>query len=228
MNLPKINMKLAMIPARMGSQRLKQKNLCEVGGIPLITRAIRKCKEAQIFDEIWVNSENSAFGEIARTEGVQFHQRPEELGGNAATSEQYIFEFLQKHSCDALFQVHSIAPLLTASEIKGFVQHYEKSSFDTLLSVVDEQIECAYDEKPINFTFAKKTNSQELKPIQRFVWSITGWKASTYLQAAKNGKCATYDGKVGFFPISRMAGHIIKTEEDLKIAEALLPLVKSA
>ena len=34
--------KIAMIPARMGSQRLKHKNLRLLGGIPLITRAIRK------------------------------------------------------------------------------------------------------------------------------------------------------------------------------------------
>jgi hypothetical protein len=29
---------------------------------------------------------------------------------------------------------------------------------------------------------------------------------------------------VGFFPISRLAGHIIKTEDDFRLAEALLPL----
>jgi CMP-N-acetylneuraminic acid synthetase len=220
-------MKLAMIPARMGSQRLKQKNLRELAGIPLIIRAIRKCKSAGIFDEVWVNSEDSVFGEIAKQEGVQFHQRPTELGGNAATSEQYTFEFLQKHSCTYLFQVHSIAPLLTAAEIQGFVQRLEKNPYDALLSVVEEQIECAYEGKPVNFTFANKTNSQELKPIQRVVWSITGWKADAFVQAAKLGKCATYAGKVGFYPLSRLAGHIIKTEEDLKIAEALLPLIKS-
>jgi len=31
---------LAMIPARMGSQRLKQKNLRELAGIPLITGSL--------------------------------------------------------------------------------------------------------------------------------------------------------------------------------------------
>jgi hypothetical protein len=30
---------------------------------------------------------------------------------------------------------------------------------------------------------------------------------------------------VGFFPLGRLAGHIIKTEDDLRMAEALLPLV---
>ena len=77
--------KIAMIPARMGSQRLKHKNLRLLGGIPLITRAIRKCKQANIFDEIWVNSEHSDFGNIASEEHVFFHKRPEELGNDTAT-----------------------------------------------------------------------------------------------------------------------------------------------
>jgi len=47
-----------MIPARMGSQRLKLKSLRDLGGVPLITRAIRKCMAAGVFGEIWVNSEH--------------------------------------------------------------------------------------------------------------------------------------------------------------------------
>ena len=107
-----MKLKIAMIPARMGSQRLKQKNLRHVGGLPLITRAIRKCLATHVFDEIWVNSEHPAFGEIAVQEGVHFHQRPVELADNTATSEQFVYEFLKAHPCDYLFQVHSIAPLL--------------------------------------------------------------------------------------------------------------------
>ena len=63
-------MNIAMIPARMGSQRLAKKNLRELNGIPLIVRAIRKCIDAKCFDEIWVNSEHEDFGLIAETEGV--------------------------------------------------------------------------------------------------------------------------------------------------------------
>jgi len=217
---------IAMIPARMGSQRLRAKNLRELAGVPLIARAIRKCRAAAVFDEVWVNSEHPAFGEIAAAEGVRFHQRPEELGSNQATSEQFVREFLEKHSCEYVFQVHSIAPLLTAQEVRGFVEAMRASEFDCLLSYEPIQIECAIGGAPVNFVYSEKTNSQELRPIQRIAWSITGWRRSTYLEAAGAGRCATYAGRIGMHPVSHLAAHVIKTEEDLQFAEAVLPLVE--
>jgi CMP-N-acetylneuraminic acid synthetase len=217
-------MNLAMIPARMGSQRLKQKNLRELGGVPTIVRAIRKCQTAGCFDAIWVNSEHDAFGEIAAAEGVHFHKRPEHLANNTATSEDFVNEFLQAQPCDRVFQVHSIAPLLTAAQVREFVDAMIASDVDTLLSCTHEQIECALDGEPVNFSFTEKTNSQELRPVQRISWSITGWRRDTYLAAFEAGKTATYSGTIGFHVLDRLAGHIIKTEEDLQIAEALLPL----
>lgn len=213
---------IAMIPARMGSQRLKQKNLRELGGVPLIVRAIRKCRDAGVFDEVWVNSEHPAFGDIARAEGVNFHQRPEALGNNQATSEQFVAEFLQKHDCEFLFQVHSIAPLLSVEDIRRFAQTMQAGEYDCLLSYEPIQIECAFEGRPVNFTFAEKTNSQDLRPVQRITWSITGWRRSTYLAAATAGQCATYAGRVGFHAVDHFAAHVIKTESDLQLAEAVL------
>jgi len=215
-------MNIAMIPARMGSQRLKKKNLRKLGGIHLITRAIRKAVSSKVFNEIWVNSESPVFKEIALQEGVRFHLRPEELASNTATSEDFVYEFLKSHPCDYLFQVHSIAPLLTSEQVAGFVKAMEASSYDVQVSVVNELIECMIEGRPINFAFDSKTNSQDLTPIQRITWSITGWRRSTYIEAYEAGQCATYAGRIGLYPVNRSAGHIIKTEHDLKIAEALL------
>jgi CMP-N-acetylneuraminic acid synthetase len=209
----------------MGSQRLKQKNLRELAGQPLIVHAIRKCLVCGIFDQIWVNSEHPKFGEIAAREGVRFHQRPAELASNTATSEDFVYEFLKAHPCDFLFQVHSIAPLLTAEQVAAFVRSMLQSNYDVQLSAVYEQIECALDGKPVNFSYDRKTNSQELLPVQRVTWSITGWRSATYIVAYEAGQCATYAGRVGYFSIDRAAGHIIKTEADLQFAEALWPLV---
>ena len=102
----------------------------------------------------------------------------------------------------------------------------QASDFDCLLSTESIQIECAFRDQPINFTFTEKTNSQDLEPVQRVSWSITAWRRGTYLAAAEAGRCATYVGRVGFFAINRLAAHVIKTEDDLRIAEAMLPLVE--
>ncbi len=213
--------KVAMIPARMGSQRLKFKNLREIDGVPLIVHAIRKAQVAGVFDEIWVNSEDEAFREYAEREGAKFHHRPKELGNDNATHEQYIREFLTAHPCGHIFQVHSIAPLLTAVEVRDFVKYMTEGDYDMVVSVVLEQIECCMNDRPVNFTFERKQNSQELDPIQRVTWSLTGWKADSFMRAADEGRCATYAGRIGFYPVNRNAGHIIKTEADLNIAQAL-------
>lgn len=216
---------IAMIPARLGSQRLKCKNLREIEGIPLITRAIKKCKKARVFDEIWVNSEAIVFKEIADAEGVNFYQRPEQLGDNSSTSEQYASDFLKHVSCDYIFQVHSIAPLLKVLEVKEFVEHMlSNSALDVLLSCTYQQIECSIRSEPINFSYISKTNSQELEPVQRISWSITGWKSATFVSAFYSGACATYSGNIGYYEINQLAGHVIKTEEDLTIAQALMSI----
>jgi CMP-N-acetylneuraminic acid synthetase len=211
-----------MIPARMGSQRLPKKNLAFLDGVPLIVRAIRKCKAVGLFDEIWVNSEHPDFGDIAEAEGVNFHHRPEALGDNAATSEQFVTEFLQKHECTYVVQVHSIAPLLSEADTRAFVETLHGGEYDAIMSVVDENLECLYQGAPVNFTFDEKTNSQDLEPVRRIVWAITAWRRTTFLQAAAAGDCATYAGKIGYSPVDRMAGHVIKTQEDLDVAAALI------
>lgn len=217
-----------MIPARMGSQRLPKKNLALLDGVPLIVHAIRKCQASGLFDEVWVNSEHPDFGPIAEAEGARFHRRPEELGNNAATSEQFVTEFLRHHECDFVAQVHSIAPLLTVADLRAFLEVVRSDAHDAVMSVVDENLECLFEGKPVNFTFAEKQNSQDLVPVRRIVWAVTAWRRATFLAAAEAGQCATYAGRIGLSPVSRMAGHVIKTQEDLDIAAALWPMIVQA
>lgn len=211
-----------MIPARLGSQRLKQKNLRVINGEPLIVHAIRLCKQADVFSEIWINTEADEIGRYAEQEHVGYHKRPSKLANNVATSEQFVYEFLQQHECDYVVQVHSIAPLLSVDEIRGFVQKLDKKRPDVMLSVINENLEFLYQGVPVNFTFKKKENSQDLPPVQKICWSITAWKREHFMRIYELGETATYAGDIQVFPISRFAGHVIKTEEDLAIAEALL------
>lgn len=212
---------IAMIPARMGSQRLAKKNIRKLAGIPLVSHAMRKCIKAGVFDEIWVNSESDTIGAIAKEEGLSFHKRPADLAGDDVTSEDYIYEFIKAHPCDYIFQVHSIAPLLTVETVREFVEATLGEKPGALFSVVVERTECVdFHYCAVNFTLAKKKNSQELIPVSLITWGITAWRTSTYIDKYEAGKCATYPGHL--FAIPRMEGLAIKTEDDLKIAEVYL------
>ena len=221
-----MNKIIAMIPARLGSQRLKKKNLEMFGEFTLIEHAIIRCIKSNIFDDIYVNSESEVFADYAKKHKVKFYKRPALLGNNQATSEEFVEDFLNNIECESLYQIHSITPLLSAEKIREFVQFCESHpEFNTVLSCIHDQIEVAYQNQPINFTFNKKTNSQELKPTQRITWSATKWSKSSYLNAKKNKSIGTYSGNVGFFEVPPFSGLAIKTIDDLIVANALRDLV---
>jgi CMP-N,N'-diacetyllegionaminic acid synthase len=63
------------IPARYGSKRVKQKNLREINGKPLICYAIEAAKKAKTLTEVYVNTESEIIGKIALENGVKFYRR---------------------------------------------------------------------------------------------------------------------------------------------------------
>jgi CMP-N,N'-diacetyllegionaminic acid synthase len=70
----------ALIPARSGSKRIKNKNLLEIAGHPLIAYAISSAKHSGIFTQIVVSTDSSEVKVIAESYGALVPQlRPEEL-----------------------------------------------------------------------------------------------------------------------------------------------------
>ena len=70
---------IAMIPARIGSTRLKFKNLALVNKKPLIYYSINASIESNIFDKIIINSDDNVFKKIANRYKVGFYNRPKNL-----------------------------------------------------------------------------------------------------------------------------------------------------
>ena len=66
---------IAMIPARIGSQRLKFKNLAIIGKHPLIYYVIEAAKKSNIFDKIVLNSDHKIFKKISDRYKIDFYLR---------------------------------------------------------------------------------------------------------------------------------------------------------
>ncbi len=74
---------LAIIPARSGSQRLKNKNILKIKGRPLIYFTIREAKKVQDISEILVSTNSRKIADIAGQYGLPVpFLRPNKISKN--------------------------------------------------------------------------------------------------------------------------------------------------
>ena len=214
---------VAMIPARVGSERLKMKNLALLDGHPLISYAIEAAKSSGVFNRIILNSDGAIFKTIAERYGIECYIRPEKLGSSDTKSDDVVFDFMQQYQSDIVAWVNPISPLQTGEEVRSVIEHFIEQELDSLITVADQQVHCVYQDEPINFgvneIFAK---TQDLTPVQPFVYSIMMWRTKTFMEAFGRQGYALLCGKLGYFPVSKKSSVIIKTDEDLIIAESII------
>ncbi len=216
---------VCMIPARMGSKRIIQKNIVDLGdGQPLMSHVIKAAKASNCFDDIYVNSESNLLGRNAKAEGVEFYKRPEHLSTDTATNDDFTLDFLKNIECDYIVQLLTTSPFITEEEIRNFTSQLVDNDLDTLISVKDTLIECVYDGEAINFDKMKPTPpSQDLTPIKAYACTLMGWKKDKFISNMKEYGCAYHGGagRTEFFTIEGFSEVDIDTPEDLELARAV-------
>ena len=220
---------VAMVPARLGSERLKLKNLALLNGKPLISYAIEAAKESGVFDRVVLNSDGALFEEIAHQYDIDFYLRPEELGSSDAKSDTVIYDFMEHVPSDIVAWVNPISPLQPPEEVRDVINYFIHEGLDSLITVENQQVHCAYQGEPVNFRideiFAK---TQDLTPLQPFVYSIMMWRTQPFMETFRRKGYALLCGKLGYFPVSKRSSLIIKTDEDLMIAESIIKATTGA
>ena len=216
------NKLIAMIPARLGSKRIPKKNIRLFAGKPLIQYPIDLALSMGVFDEIWVNTEDKLLGKLAESLGAKFHKRPESLAADHATNRDFTYEFLKNHVADYIVMINTTSPLLTTKTGLEFVKYLTENNYDTLLSTLEERAETFYMDKPLNFTFDEKINSQMLEPTEKVVWALTAWKREVFIKLNDMGINPVFGGVVGKYAIPKDESCDLDTEEDWRLAEGIM------
>lgn len=217
--------KIAMIPARLGSQRVPRKNLRLINGKPLISYSIEAAKASGCFDEIYINSEADVFGEIAEDCGIRFYKRSAHLASNEAVNDDFALDFVLNVKGDVLVQLLPTSPLITPEEIRDFVARMMEDDVDTLVSVTPHQIACVYEGRPVNFKLMEPhRSSQTMASVQSYATVLMAWRYATFLDHMDRLGYAYHgaDGRVGYFPINGLSTIDIDNEEDFALAEVAL------
>jgi CMP-N-acetylneuraminic acid synthetase/quercetin dioxygenase-like cupin family protein len=232
---------VAMIPVLLGSTRIPGKNLILVDGHPLISYVVRACQESGMFDEIYINSENELFRQIAQMLGVSFYQRQPQRGGSACemsnksrqcqsvrcqTHDHFLFDIMEKLGPCNMAMVHTTSPLVRPETIKSFMDLLEKDGYDSLFSVEQRFVESRFDGQPLNYSTGVKAPTQTLQPIQMLTWGLSAWKTQSfmdsYLRDDPNESGPTFCGKTGVFPLDRIESLDADNWDDLYMVEACL------
>lgn len=216
---------IAMIPARLGSQRVPKKNLRLLNGKPLIAYAIEAAIASGVFDEIYVNSESDLLGQVAVDFGAKFYKRPEEFASHTSNNDDFAYDFIKNTEGDILIQLLPTSPLISPDEIKSFVYEMINKEFDTLVSVVNHQIACVYNSTPVNFKYLEPhISSQDMIPVQSYATVLMGWTYVSFKESMQKYGFAYHgtDTKKGYFVLKGFSEIDIDNEEDFLLAEVAM------
>ena len=216
---------IAMIPARMGSKRIRNKNLRLINDRPLIEYVLDTVSKVDIFDEIYINSEDDIFNELAKKYGFKFYKRADELASDTATNDEFAYDFINNIESDLIIQILPTSPFISTEEINKFTYKILNDKLDTLISVEYKQIACVYKGKAINYEIlVKNPPSQKMEPVMSYATSLMGWTSKSFIDNYEKYGSAYHggNGKTDYFELRGLSTIDIDIEEDFRLAEAII------
>ena len=143
---------LALIPARGGSKGIPNKNLKEVGGLPLVLRTIDAALNSTRINRVVVTTDDPKIQEISLERGAEVINRPKEIANDTSSSE------------DAL--LHALNILELGGELPKKIAFLQCTSPFTTSQEID-QVLAVLDDPYFN-------SSLSVKPWHGFLWRIDG------------------------------------------------------
>ena len=228
---------LAIIPARSGSKGLKNKNIKDLCGHPLMYYTIKAAKESECFERIMVSTDSEYYAEIARKCGAEVpFLRSEEMSRDNAGSWDAAREVLSRYKelgdeFDYVALLQPTSPLRMAKDIKGCIELIENDEVNAAVTVteVDHPVQWCFT-MPENHSMQELAYSpynymrrQELKVHYRENGAIFLVNAKKIMDLDYNfyaDGCFAY-----IMPQDRSVD--IDTEIDFRIAEVLMSEVSS-
>ncbi|GAA5069580.1 N-acetylneuraminate synthase family protein [Thermocatellispora tengchongensis] len=214
---------LAVVPARGGSVGVPLKNLEQVGGMPLVSRAVRACVRAELIDEVVVSTDHAGIAEAARAAGATVIDRPEELSGPTASSESAVLHALDQLDGDpeVVLLVQCTSAFIDPHDLDAAVAKVLDGAADVVFSGLEtHEFLWSAAGAGVNHDPAVRPRRQDREPHYRETGAFYAMRAAGLREHGHR-----FFGTVMVQPVP--AGHAIEidTPGDLEIVRALAPFV---
>lgn len=137
--------KVAVIPARSGSKGLKDKNIIDLCGKPLMAYSIEAALESGSVERVIVSTDSEKYGRIASSYGAEVMLREEGISRDDTPTYKVVIDILnhlgQSSASDHFVLLQPTSPMRTSAHIKEAISIFEKNidRFDFLVSVKEAE-----------------------------------------------------------------------------------------
>ena len=136
---------IAIIPARSGSKGVKDKNIRNMNGKPLMAYTIEAAIKSGVFDEVMVSTDSEEYAEIAKAYGASVpFLRSQETATDAASSWDMIEEVLKNYGSlgkkfDSFCLLQPTSPLRNEYDIRNAYALYVNKADFAVVSVCEAE-----------------------------------------------------------------------------------------
>lgn len=214
---------IAQIPARGGSKRVPSKNLRYMNGKPMIAYAVQSALACTELEDVYINTDSDTLEELGRSLGCSVYRRPEHLGSDTATGDDFTYDFIMSKKPDTVVMISPVCPLIETADITAALKAYAESDADTLIACNKTHMQTFLGNKPMNIIVeGPLAASQDNEQVIICNWAVTVWNARVFKELyEKNGG--------GYFGMNRLFWELdpikavkVSEEKDFRLAEALL------
>lgn len=114
----------AIIPARGGSKGIFRKNLKLLGGKPLIWHTISFCQKIDLFDGVYVSTEDEEIKKVAEQFGAIVIDRPAEYAQDLSTDLEFLNHFFGLVECEEVALMRPTTPFRSKRFVENTIDDY--------------------------------------------------------------------------------------------------------
>ena len=220
-------MKVAIIPARGGSKRIPNKNMKMFHGKPIIYYAIKTAIESNLFDEVFVSTDNKEIAQFSIKNGAKVPTyRSSKNADDYATTSEVLMEVInfyttQNKKISMACCIYPTSPLVKPKDLILANEVFEKQSIEVLISSVKFSFPVQrgffiFENKEIGLIDPEAINkrSQDLAETYHDAGAFYLFNPQAFLKTG-----SLWKGKIGAYILSEIQSQDIDTIEDWKLAE---------
>ena len=218
---------LAVIPARGGSTRLKDKNIYPLLEKPLINWSVENVINSNKFDKIYVSTDSEKIWDCVKNLPVHRHVRPEAHATVKATVLKAMVSFLKEleekgEVYDTFSYFLPTCPLIQTTSIQEGIDKLEVDNVDSVICMTEYsetvQLACIINNERVIPIFDNLTSGLTNSKFIKKYYRPTGAFYMSKWNSLKNEE-SFFKGEIGSVVISKDRAVDINDIHDIRMAE---------